>query len=221
MDSEKRTGIQISQKTKNADISIVSGGIKISASQMPIKTSLAADWGKIYILLDCSGSMKRGKLDQAKIGISDFVRDALKKQYYVGLIKFSDKAQSLCEPTSSAEILQKNIVNIRAGGSTNLTDAIKLAHLSLKDFSGSKVIVIATDGMPDNVKTSLVSANNAKASGIEIITIGSDDADVEFLKMLASKTELGRKVSSEMWAQGIYESSKLLPSPKSIIPKQG
>ncbi len=219
MDNERRTGIQISQEPKKADISIVSGGIKISASQIPIKTSFVVDWGKIYILLDCSGSMKRGKLEQAKIGIRDFVRDAIKKQYYIGLIKFGDKAQHLCEPTNSIETLQKMTASIRAGGSTNLTDAIKLAYLRLKDFTGLKVMVIATDGMPDNVKTSLVSANNAKASGIEIITIGTDDADLDFLKMLASATELGKKVSNETWAQAIYETSRLLPGPKSIIPK--
>ncbi len=219
MDSEKRTGIQISLRPNNAELSIDGGGIKIVASEKPIVTSFVTDWGKIYILLDCSGSMKREKLEQAKVGITDFSRDAFKKHYYVGLVKFSGKVEHLCEPTNNIENLQNILKGIRAGGATNLTQAIKIAHSKLKDFTGSKVMVIATDGMPDEVKSSLIAANNAKGDGVEIITIGTDDADMEFLKMLASRTELSNKVASDMWAQAISESSLLLMSPKSIIPK--
>jgi uncharacterized protein with von Willebrand factor type A (vWA) domain len=219
MDSERRTGIQISHKSNQAEISIVGEGIKIIASEKPITSSFVNDWGKVYFLLDCSGSMKRGKLDQAKTGIINFARDAFTKHYYTGIIKFSNKAEHLSEPTNNIDILQNIMKAIRAGGSTNLTDAIKMAYERFKDFTGSKVIVIATDGMPDEIKGSLVAANNAKTAGIEIITIGTDDADIEFLEMLASRTELVNKVSNEMWAQAISESSLLLPSPKSIIPK--
>jgi uncharacterized protein with von Willebrand factor type A (vWA) domain len=219
MESEKRTGIQISPKPNRTEITISGGGIKIVASEKPIATHFVTDWGKIYILLDCSGSMKREKLDQAKTGITNFAGDAFKKHYYVGLVKFASKAEHLCEPENNIENLQNILKGIRAGGSTNLTAAIKMAHSKLKYFSGSKVIVVATDGMPDEVKSSLIAANNAKTDGIEIITIGTDDADIDFLKMLASRTELSTKVSSDMWAQAISESSLLLMSPKSIIPK--
>jgi uncharacterized protein with von Willebrand factor type A (vWA) domain len=219
MENEKRTGIQISHKSDNAEISIVGGGIKIAASEKPIATNFVASWGKIYVLLDCSGSMKKNKIDQAKAGIIDFAKDAFKKQYRVGLIKFSSDVKHLCEPSEYLDALQQAIKDIRAGGSTNLTAALEIAHSKLKDFSGSKVLVVATDGMPDDVKSSLVAANKAKADGVEIITIGTDDADIEFLQMLASRSELSSKVSSDSWAQAISESSLLLMSPKSIIPK--
>jgi molecular chaperone DnaK len=217
MGSEEKVSIQTSSKQNNAEVSCIGGGIKITASEKPITASFVSNWGKIYILMDCSGSMKREKLDQAKVGITDFTRDALKKHYYVGLIKFSDNADHICDPTSDIESLRKMVQVIRAGGSTNMTDAIKLAHSKLKEFNGTKVLVIATDGMPDNVKSSLVAANNAKADGIEIITIGTDDADLEFLKMVASRTELSSKVSNDKWAQAISKSSLLLMSPKSIV----
>jgi len=221
MDSEKRTGIQISHNTNNKEISIVSGGIKIIASEKPIASSFIVNWGRIYIMLDCSGSMKGKILDQAKLGVINFARDAFKKEYLVGFIKFSDGAEHLCEPTNDINVIQDKIKDIRASGSTNMTDAIKLAHSKLKNFAGTKVMVVATDGMPDNIKTSLVEANNAKSDGIDIITIGTDVADVEFLKLLASRTELSAKVKSDKFAQGISEASLLLMSPRSIIPKQG
>lgn len=219
MDAEKRTGIQISHTSPKQDISIVGGGIKIAASEKPIAASLEVNWGKVYILLDCSGSMKGGKIEQAQSGVINFARDAFKKNYLVGLIKFSDSAEHLCEPTRDIELLQNSLKNIRANGSTNMTDAIKTAHLKLKDFAGTRAMVIATDGMPDSVSNTLLAADNAKNEGIEILTIGTDDAKTEFLKKLASRTELSAKVSSDQFAQAISNAYLLLSSPRSIIPK--
>jgi Mg-chelatase subunit ChlD len=219
MDSDKRTGIQISHQPVGKEISVVGGGIKISASEKPLSTSFVTDWGKIYILLDCSGSMKRAKLDQAKTGIINFTRDAFKKGYRVGFIKFSDQAEHLSEPTNDISVLHNVMHDLRGSGATNLMDAIKTAHLKLKGHTSTKVMVIATDGMPDNIKSSLEAADNAKADGIEIITIGTDDADKGFLKNLASRTELSSKVTSDKFSDAISAASLLLMSPKGIVPR--
>jgi molecular chaperone DnaK len=219
MDAEKKTGIQISQQSKNADISFVSGGLKILASEKPVAASLEINWGLVYILLDCSGSMKGKKIDQAKSGVINFARDAFKKSYLVGFIKFSDGAEHLCEPTRDINILQNSLKDIRADGSTNMTDAIKIAHSKLKNLPGTRAMVIATDGMPDNPKNSLLAAEHAKKDGIEILTIGTDDANKEFLEKLASRTELSAKVESDKFAQAISNAYLLLSSPKSIVPK--
>jgi hypothetical protein len=79
--------------------------------------------------------------------------------------------------------------------------------------------MLRRDGMPDNSKSTLEAANHAKAEGIEIITIGTDDADKEFLKKLASRTELSNKVTSDKFADAITAASLLLMSPKDILPK--
>jgi uncharacterized protein with von Willebrand factor type A (vWA) domain len=219
MNSEKGTGIQISNQSTGQEISVIGGGIKIKASEKPIATRFAVNWGWLYIVLDCSGSMRvKQKLDQASLGIIDFARDAFKKDYRVGLIKFSDRADLLLEPTNNIDLLQNQIQNVKAVGSTNMTAAIKIAHSQLKALTGTRVIVVATDGMPDNIKSSLEAAGKAKADGIEIMTIGTDDAEKEFLKKLASRTELGTKVSSDMFAKAISGASLLLPGPKSIQP---
>jgi uncharacterized protein YegL len=217
MDDQKGTGIQISNKP-NEQIAIVGGGIKILASGKPINASLAPDWGSIFILLDCSGSMKHKKLDQAKSGIMEFARDAFQKKYRVGLIRFGDNAEQLSEPTTDIAVLQEKIAGMRAGGSTNLTAALMSAHLKLKNFGGPRVIVIATDGMPDNIKSSLEAAESVKLDGIEIITIGTEDAKKDFLNKLASRSELSAQVSNDQFGQAISSASLLLTGPKSIKP---
>jgi Mg-chelatase subunit ChlD len=112
--------------------------------------------------------------------------------------------------------LERHLKNMQTSGSTNMTDAISMAHDRLKRLECSRAIVIATDGQPDNVQTSIKAGQLAKGDGIDIITIGTDDADQEFLKKLASRTDLGIKVSREMFAKAISSASKLLPAPKTI-----
>jgi Mg-chelatase subunit ChlD len=212
--------LDIIQNQKTVGVSLVNGGIRIDASGKPIETVFHKTEGQVYVVLDCSGSMSGYKLDQAKQGVRDFTNDAIKKGYLVGLIKFSSKAQHLCEPTKDINKLTLQMQSLKATGSTNMAQAINMAHERLKSIEGSKVILIATDGQPDNVKASLNSALSAKNDGIEIIAIGTDDAVQAFLKQIASRNELGTKVSTEMFAQTISSAHLLLPSPKSMVSKQ-
>jgi uncharacterized protein YegL len=214
MEIQERNSLEISPKLSGREVTIVGRGIKIEASEKPISASFTVNWGRVYIALDCSRSMKGKYLNQARLGIWGFAKDAFKKGYLVGLIKFSDKAEHLCEPTNDISILQNCMQEVRASGGTNMTDAITLAHSMLKKFTGTRAVVIATDGMPDDVETSLRAARLAKVGGIDILTIGTDCADQEFLKKLASRAELSARVSGEMFAQAISNASLLLTSPR-------
>jgi Mg-chelatase subunit ChlD len=214
MADEEKKEIQI--RNGASEVAIINGQIKIAASEKPVASKFVVDSGQIYMLIDCSGSMKGVKTDQARSGTIDFVRDALKKGYQIGLITFGDDARLLSGPVADIQVMQIALKNIRAGGSTNLTAALKLAHAKLKNFAGTKVIVVVTDGMPDSVKRSLEEAELIKRDQIDIITVGTDDADREFLKKLASRSELSTKVTNDRFSQAISDASFLLSSPKSI-----
>lgn len=218
--SKQSKGIEIVKQQPTPGISIVSGGINIDASGKAMATQFEINWGRVYILLDCSTSMTGNKLEQAKKGIIEFAKDAILKEYLTGLIKFDSSAKHICEPVTDVGYLQGHMKGIAASGSTNMVDAIKMAHERLKDIDCSRVIVIATDGQPDDVNKTIKVGDLAKDDGIEIITIGTDDADQKFLKRLASRNDLGTKVSKEMFAITISSAYKLLPSPKSVIPKR-
>jgi uncharacterized protein with von Willebrand factor type A (vWA) domain len=219
MESEKKAGIQITHQADKQEIAIINGGIKILASEKPISGSFAVEWGHVYVVIDCSGSMKGSKLDQARIGICEFAIDAFRKEYLVGLINFNTSAEHLCGPVHDIDIIRDKMKGLRASGGTNMTAAIKIAHAELKNFSGPKAMVIATDGIADDVKSSLAAADRAKADKIEILTIGTDDADEGFLVKLASRNGLSTKVSSEVFGQAITSASLLLMSPRSLMPK--
>jgi len=63
---------------------------------------------------------------------------------------------------------------------------------------------------PGDPQSSLKAGEFAKSQHIDIIAIGTDDADQTFLKELASRSELGIKVSRENLEQIITSSVKLL-----------
>lgn len=174
------------------------------------------DWSRkprtVFILIDCSGSMFGNKIKQAQNGARGYASEAIDRGYLVGLITFSSNAYLLLEPQSELSKLKNKISEIEANGSTNLTDAIQIAYNNLKDSIGEKVICIVTDGMPDDNDSALALAKQAHKAGIDIMTIGTDDADLKFLKQLSTRTELSIKVDSNQFEQGIINMAKLLPA---------
>lgn len=169
--------------------------------------------GYVYLVIDCSGSMAGEKLDGVKMGAKDFAIDAKARSYLVGLISFDSDATHLVEPQTNLSDLYRHIDSMSSKGSTNMTNAILLATEKLAERAGIRVMVIATDGMPDDEDSAIEAAQEAKKKGIEIIAIGTDDADKVFLKNLASQPFFGFKVSSNQLGQAIASVKKALLNP--------
>ncbi len=165
-----------------------------------------------YLLIDCSGSMAGNNIVQVKEGALAFALDAVTKNYSVGLIRFSDSAEVLSTPKDGISGLRSKLHVLDASGGTNMTDALNLAKGELVSLSGTRVIVIATDGVPNSIESSLAAAESAKSAGIDIIAIGTEEADHDFLALLATRAELAVAVSSKYLKRGISEAVKLLPS---------
>jgi Mg-chelatase subunit ChlD len=172
--------------------------------------------GIVYLVIDCSGSMEGYKMSQVKQGILEFAQDAIKKDYTVGLIKFNSTATHLCEPQGNVGDLSAYLDKMDATGSTNMAAAIAMANEHLSDIKYTRVMVIATDGRPDRTAFALQAGQIAKNEGIDIITIGTDDADLPFLQKLATSAELGNKVSNDQFAKAIGSTVKMLPDPSSV-----
>jgi molecular chaperone DnaK len=211
-----KKGIELIKSNTPSEVSITIGDTTLKPQGHPVTVRFEKQTAHVYLVIDTSGSMADVKLEQAKRGILDFAKDAFCKEYDVGLISFSTTARHICSPTFDIEVLKKSILEMNAGGSTNMSEAISLAHERFNSLKNTRVMVIATDGAPDNAQNALNQAAKAKQDGIDIITIGTDDADQQFLKTLASKAELGSKVSSAVFSQAISSASNLLPAPKSI-----
>jgi len=212
-------GIEITKPSYDKQAVVSTEGIEIRREGKPISSEITRS-GILYLLIDCSGSMAGDKLDQAKRGAVNFTKEAKIKGYTVGLIKFHSYATHLCEPQREISVLSRYLEPIQVEGGTNMVDAFHLAFEKLRDKIGNRVVVLVTDGQPTDgeptpEEATLREAYKIKKNGIDIITIGTDDADREFLRKIATRTDLAVMVSREKLEKGITSTAKKLP----MLPK--
>jgi len=166
--------------------------------------------GIVCLAIDCSGSMSGNPLLQARDGAIDFARSAIGKGYRVGLVSFDSAARILHAPTSDLEALRKAATTLRATGGTNMKDGLRHGRDLVGD-SGTRVICIATDGYPNDAAGTLALAEDLRAAGIDIMAVGTEDADQDFLSRMVSREELAVGVRSAELQAGIRSMAKLLP----------
>lgn len=144
---------------------------------------------RVFLLIDCSASMAGHPLMEAQKAARAFLDKCDFTSTEVGLISFSDEVSLQAEATDNVRKVQAALARLEADGTTNLSDALEMArsHLSLDDRR--RYVVILTDGYPDSTDAAIDQADRAKGSGIEIVAIGTGDADREYLRRLASTEE--------------------------------
>jgi Ca-activated chloride channel family protein len=163
----------------------------------------------VLLLIDTSGSMTGDKISQAKNGAIDFSKFATQRGYATGLAVFADRAAMVCDPTVQNEAFEKKIYAVRVGivgGTTNLAAGLDLAG----KFRELAAVVVVTDGQPNSCKDALRSASVLKRNGVEILCIGTDDADKAFLDQLATRKELAVHVGAQNIRTSIGQATQLL-----------
>jgi Mg-chelatase subunit ChlD len=164
----------------------------------------------VLLLLDTSGSMAGNKIQQAKSGAVDFAHSASAKGYSTALAVFADRAAMVCDPVADSGTLASKIAKVDVGivgGSTNLAAGLVLAG----KFAELAAVVVVTDGASNNNRTALDASTLLKSRGVEIICIGTDDADTNFLRQLATRVDLATHVSAQNLRGSIQDVSRLLP----------
>jgi len=162
----------------------------------------------VLLLVDTSGSMSGDKIEQAKRGAAGFALSAQEKGYATGLAVFADRAAMITDPTDAASLI-RNIHGLRTGfvgGSTYLANGLVLAN----KFPDLSAVVIITDGAANDPRQALAAVQPLKARGIEILCIGTDDADQDFLAQLATRSDLAQHVTQDQMASAIADVSRLL-----------
>lgn len=175
-------------------------------------TSVTLCQRAVMLLIDCSSSMEGGgKMDQAKAGAVGFARAAIERRYEVGLLRFGSCATLLLPPQGTIEAIAAATRQLSPAGSTDMADAIRTASNGFDRRHRERVLCLVTDGLPDSRDDALAAAAEAKRAGIEIMAIGTDDADRAFLDCLVTRRELSRKVAIPQFNHAITDMARLLP----------
>jgi len=154
----------------------------------------------IALVIDCSGSMSGSKLHDAKEAALRFV-DSIGPNAHLGLISFGAPDAHIRSPlTQDFGSLRQAIERLSADGGTPMSEAIALAREKMfvnvnktaacSTLQNTNIIVLLTDGMPNNREATRSQADITKQKGIRIIAIGvGDGVDSEYLKQVASSPE--------------------------------
>jgi molecular chaperone DnaK len=138
----------------------------------------------VFLLIDVSYSMDGAALVEAKQAAQAFISQSDLAHTAIGLIKFGCKAKMISQLTQNAKHLHKAIKRLKTDGSTNMTDGLKTAYLKLKNIDDPRFIVLLTDGLPNHPKETQQIAKEICTNGIELITIGTGEADQKYLQSI-------------------------------------
>jgi len=144
---------------------------------------------RIYLLIDVSASMAGNPLSEAQAAARAFLDRCDFTNAEVGLISFSDEVTLQAEATDNARRVVAAIARLEADGTTDLSAAIELARNRLNRLDRTRYIVLLTDGYPDAAGAAVEQAALARGEGIEIVAIGTGDADLAYLRRLSSTEE--------------------------------
>ncbi len=152
-------------------------------------TAAAPESTRVYLLIDGSASMAGHPLLEAQNAARAFLDRCDFTVLEVGLVAFASVVTLQAEATDNVRRLQAAINRLEADGTTNLTEAIELARHYLEACDRTRYMVILTDGYPDAPESAVAQAEKARLEGIEIVAIGTGDADLDYLRRLASTEE--------------------------------
>lgn len=155
-----------------------------------------------YLLIDCSTSMQGDRMEQGQKGAVEFYRESTRQGCGVGLISFESYASLVFKPAEAPETVERLIERLLTAGSTNMTHAITMATELLTEdegtpVAGHKVICIVTDGEPNDPSSALDAGRQASEKGIEIVTIGVDGADEDFLSQISTRPDISGMFSAK------------------------
>jgi molecular chaperone DnaK (HSP70)/uncharacterized protein YegL len=155
----------------------------------PSDLGQGAELIRLYLLLDVSASMTGPPLEEAQTAAREFLAKCDFTTMEVGLISFSTLVALQAQATSNVRRLHAAVHRLEAQGSTNLTDALEMARGQLVSSDRRRYVVILTDGYPDAPESAVEQALKARGQGIEIVAIGTGDADRDYLSRLASSEQ--------------------------------
>lgn len=144
--------------------------------------------GKLWMVVDVSSSMAGGRLTEAVTGARDLLGQAISESYLAGVISFTESARLELDLTINLQHVDKALGRLRAGGGTDMSYGIRLAHEVLMKRRGERVMAIFSDGETDR-NSAVAAAVAARRDGIRIIATLGGAADPGLMREVTGEDE--------------------------------
>ncbi|MBI2138011.1 VWA domain-containing protein [Candidatus Woesearchaeota archaeon] len=138
--------------------------------------------------LGVSGQSANTKIDVEK-SLAVNILNQLSEEYRAGVVAFNHKAYVLAqmEPMGNQLNLSRRIASLKDTGGTLVSSGLQKANALLQKSSGSKNIIVISDGITQQPGDALQRAKEMAAQGIRVYTVGvGENTDEAFMKLLAA-----------------------------------
>lgn len=161
------------------------------------------------LLIDISGSMSGEPLKQAKQASIKLIMEIIDlNTHRLGIIGFGNRAIEISPLTKDKNNLIFSIDKLNACGGTDMDGAISMGTTVLKKTKNRKVLMIVTDGEPNNRSNTTRAAKTAIEAGIDIITIAAGSyADKIYLSTLVSQKNYAFSIQNMNQLSEMFETA--------------
>ena len=145
----------------------------------------------VLLVLDASGSTKGEPIDAAKAAAVDFARTVTDVGVDVGVVTFADEARLTQAPTNDVDAIVSAINGVEAAGETALYDAVLVGARTLQNVTGTRSMVVFSDGADTVSATTLDVAQTAARTAqapVSTVALQTGELDVEALQQLADQS---------------------------------
>ncbi len=163
---------------------------------------------RVALILDVSGSMRGGPLDDARAAATRF-SESLGDEASIVLITFNGKPSLLGDFGADRAHLQAALDDLTAGGETALYDAIIQGAESISDPTpGQRAIVLLSDGADDSSNKSFETAmESVREAGVPVYAIALQSQDYNPQALITLATGSGGRmltVASSSELEGFF-----------------
>lgn len=201
--------------------SLLLGELFLYLTKLP--PSLVKQPQAVVLLIDASGSMGNGKLDEVKTAATNFIQrqnlnlaQNRNNQDQIAVIGFGSYANVATPLTSNIRDIEEAIVSLQDGGGTEMGLALETGRKELNNTNLSKNILLFTDGIPSSSSDTIKQAEIIKNEEINLVAIATGGADTNFLTQLTGDSNLVFSANSGNFDQAFKQAEEAIYSKQLI-----
>lgn len=172
----------------------------------------------LAIVVDCSGSMAGGKLEEVKAaavqfaGRQDLARDS------IAVVAFASGARVAVGLSHDKAAIEGALDGLESrGGTTEMDQGLEAAMAQLEGISSGRNILLFTDGEPDRRAPTIAAARACRDRGIRIVAVATDDANIAFLHRLTGDAAQVFWTDAGSYGAGFESAEKIIYRPPTIV----
>ena len=185
----KRDGVEeLANDFETEDFTFSDNGFGISARDVKRIEDDSNNLISIALVIDGSGSMDGERIQNARRAVEACIDNLVPETQELSVVLYENSAAVLAPLTNDVAELRSAVAGISANGGTNIPAGLREGIASLEDATGTKAIILMTDGEDGNPNEMPAAIEAAQAENIAVFTVSTGGGAREYMENIARQT---------------------------------